>query len=320
MLQLFLKDGALTRHATATKPDELRAPEVFWIDAVAPDEQEMAWLRDAFAIDAETAEEDADIEFSARAYEEDGALYLRSDFLCGRQQDCGVVPVKLVLKDDVLISLHDEDLPILRLLRLRLRNQPLPAGGAIGLLVEIYARDVEYSADALEDIHSELKDIGARVLAERRGSDEEAAEFIARLAMQEERNGTLRRSLMDTQRALSYLARERHLDKGQTKVVQQVLRDIESLHSHTAFIFDKINFLMDAIVGFINIKQSKVVKIFSVAAVAMLPPTLIASIYGMNFEHMPELSKTWGYPMSLALMVVSVVVPFWYFRRKGWLK
>ena len=320
MIQLFIQDGAVARQSTAATLDDLRAPAVFWIDAVAPDEQEMAWLREVFAIDAEAAEEDADIEFSARAYEEDGALYLRSDFLCGRQQDCGVVPVKLVLKGDTLISLHDEDVPILRLLRLRLRNRPLPAGGAVGLLVEIYARDVEHSADALEDIHAELKDIGARVLAERRGSDEEAAEFIARLAVQEERNGTLRRNLMDTRRALSYLARERKLDKEQTKIVQQVLRDIESLHSHTAFIFDKINFLMDAIVGFININQNKVVKIFSVAAVAMLPPTLIASIYGMNFEHMPELTQTWGYPMSLALMVVSVVVPFWYFRRKGWLK
>jgi magnesium transporter len=95
---------------------------------------------------------------------------------------------------------------------------------------------------------------------------------------------------------------------------------IESLDGHTAFIFDKINFLMDAIIGFINISQSKVVKIFSVAAVAMLPPTLIASIYGMNFEYMPELSQKWGYPKSLALMVISVVVLFWYFRRKGWLK
>lgn len=320
MLQLFLIDGESVRQMSVSGPDELHLPTRLWVDAVAADEQELAWLREVFGIDPEAAEEDADIEFSARAYEEDGAIYLRSDFLSGRQQDYSVVPVKLVLKGETLISLHDEDVPILRLLRLRLRNRPAPVGGAVGLLVEIYARDVEYTADALEDIHAELKDIGASVLAERRGTDEEAAEFIARLTLQEARNGTLRRNLMDTRRALSFLARERLLDKGQGKVLQQVLQDIESLLSHTAFVFDKINFLMDAIVGFININQSKVVKIFSVAAVAMLPPTLIASIYGMNFEYMPELSQKWGYPMSLALMVVSVVLPFWYFRRKGWLK
>ena len=320
MIQYFIQDGANLRQSAAKSPTDLRAPEIFWIDAVTPDGQEMAWLREVFGIDTEAVEQEADIESSARAYEENGAIYLRSDFLCDRQQACGVVPVKLVLTGERLISLHDEDVPILRLLRLRLRNRPVPEGGAVSLLADIYALDVEHSADALENIHAELKDISARALAERSGSDEEAAEFITRLAIQEERNGTLRRNLLDTRRALSYLARERHLNKGQTRIVQQILRDIESLDGHTAFIFDKINFLMDAIVGFININQNKVVKIFSVAAVAMLPPTLIASIYGMNFEYMPELAQTWGYPMSLGLMVVSVVVPFWYFRRKGWLK
>ena len=97
-------------------------------------------------------------------------------------------------------------------------------------------------------------------------------------------------------------------------------RDIDSLDSHTAFLFDKINFLMDATVGFININQNKIIKIFSVASVALLPPTLIASIYGMNFQYMPELSQTWGYPMAIVLMAASAVVPMWYFRRRGWLK
>ncbi|MCA1416802.1 magnesium transporter, partial [Bradyrhizobium sp. NBAIM20] len=101
---------------------------------------------------------------------------------------------------------------------------------------------------------------------------------------------------------------------------RQILRDIDSLDSHTAFLFDKINFLMDATVGFININQNKIIKIFSVASVALLPPTLIASIYGMNFKNMPELEHPWGYPFALGLMVASVAAPFIYFRRKGWLK
>ena len=101
---------------------------------------------------------------------------------------------------------------------------------------------------------------------------------------------------------------------------RQILRNIESLNSHTSFLFDKINFLMDATVGFININQNKIIKIFSVASVALLPPTLIASIYGMNFQFMPELDKTWGYPYALALMIASALVPMWYFRKRGWLK
>jgi len=98
------------------------------------------------------------------------------------------------------------------------------------------------------------------------------------------------------------------------------LRDIDSLDSHTAFLFDKINFLMDATVGFININQNKIIKIFSVASVALLPPTLIASLYGMNFKYMPELNWPMGYPSALFLMTASALVPMWYFRKRGWLK
>jgi magnesium transporter len=110
------------------------------------------------------------------------------------------------------------------------------------------------------------------------------------------------------------------LSAGQFEEARQILRDIESLDNHTAFLFDKINFLMDATVGFININQNKIIKIFSVASVALLPPTLVASIYGMNFQSMPELAQPWGYPFALALMVASAVVPMWYFRKRGWLR
>ena len=110
------------------------------------------------------------------------------------------------------------------------------------------------------------------------------------------------------------------LNSNQFEEARQILRDIESLDSHTAFLFDKINFLMDATVGFININQNKIIKIFSVASVALLPPTLIASVYGMNFQHMPELAKEWGYPYALLLMLASALGPMWYFRKRGWLK
>jgi magnesium transporter len=110
------------------------------------------------------------------------------------------------------------------------------------------------------------------------------------------------------------------LHADQFEDARQILRDIDSLDSHTAFLFEKINFLMDATVGFININQNKIIKIFSVASVALLPPTLIASLYGMNFEFMPELKLAWGYPYALVLMLASAIVPMWYFRKRGWLQ
>ena len=133
-------------------------------------------------------------------------------------------------------------------------------------------------------------------------------------------NGRIRRNMMDTRRAVSFLMRGRLLNADQFEEARQILRDIESLDGHTAFLFDKINFLMDATVGFININQNKIIKIFSVASVAFLPPTLIASIYGMNFQLMPELDWQIGYPFALILMMASALTPFWYFKRRGWLE
>ncbi len=97
------------------------------------------------------------------------------------------------------------------------------------------------------------------------------------------------------------------------------LRDLESLNNHSAFLFDKINFLMDAVMGVINLAQNKIIKISSIASVVFLPPTLVASIYGINFAHMPELAESWGYPAALVLMVMSGIAPYWFFKRKGWI-
>ena len=124
---------------------------------------------------------------------------------------------------------------------------------------------------------------------------------------------------MDTRRAVSFMMRARMLNAEQFEEARQILRDLDSLDSHTAFLFDKINFLMDATVGFININQNKIIKIFSVVSVALLPPTLIASLYGMNFRFMPETQWTYGYPMALVMMAASALGPMLYFRKRGWL-
>jgi len=126
---------------------------------------------------------------------------------------------------------------------------------------------------------------------------------------------------MDTRRAVSFMMRSKILSADQFEDARQILRDIDSLDSHTAFLFDKINFLMDATVGFININQNKVIKIFSVASVALLPPTLVASVYGMNLKF-PELLflGEWSYPYTVVLMVFSAALPMWYFGKRGWLK
>jgi magnesium transporter len=292
-----------------------------WVDLTDPSDEERDWVRQIYGVTLPDEDEVKDIEASARYYEADnGDLHLRSDFLLEEDEgESRVVTVAFILAKELLFSVHNDDLPVFRLVRLRARSRPGSIGDFKDVLLDLYATDVEYSADALEGIYLNLEEVSRSVL-QKEFSDQDAAESLSAMAREEDLNGRIRRNMMDTRRAVSFLMRGRLLNSDQFDDARQILRDIESLDGHTAFLFDKINFLMDATVGFININQNKIIKIFSVASVAFLPPTLIASIYGMNFRILPELDWSLGYPMALVLMMISAVTPFWYFRRRGWLK
>jgi magnesium transporter len=320
MLNVFrLVNGRLFQEEIESV-DALTRFQPVWVDLEAPTEQEVSWIAERFGLTIPDDIVDEDLEESARFYEEEetGELHIRSDFLIEDEDQTRNVRVAFILRDRVLFSIHREDLPVFRLLRLRARRIPALIEDAKDVLLKLYDADAEYSADTLEGIYDALEHVSGRVL-KKRVTDLDAAEVLAAIARQEDLNGRIRRNVMDTRRALSFMMRSRLLSAEQFEAARQILRDIDSLDSHTAFLFDKINFLMDATVGFININQNQIIKIFSVAAVALLPPTLIASIYGMNFRHMPELDWPLGYPFSIALMAVSVAIPFWFFKRKGWL-
>jgi magnesium transporter len=294
----------------------------------SPTLEEKRWIKQYFGLSIPEDAMDEDIEESARFYEEDnGELHIRSDFLIADEDEPRTVRCAFILNQHnvelksqgVLFSIHDEDVPVFRLLRMRARRAPGLIEDAKDVLLKLFDADAEYSADTLEGIYDQLETAGKKVLS---GdvTDAMAGEVLGAIARQEDLNGRIRRNAMDTRRAVSFMMRSKMLNAEQFEEARQILRDIDSLDSHTEFLFDKINFLMDATVGFININQNKIIKIFSVASVALLPPTLIASLYGMNFQYMPELSQKWGYPFALTLMVASAVVPMWYFRRRGWLK
>lgn len=320
MINAFeIQNGRLRQIQIETEAD-LEQAQPIWIDFHAPTEDERRLAREWFKLTLPDEDDFGDIEASARCFEDSsGSLQIRSDFLLDKANESRNIPVAFVLRKEILFSLHEEDLPVFRLLRWRARHQPGYLENCRDVLLDLYATDAEYSADALEGIYAELEEIGGQVLKSHL-TDEGAAAVLAGIAREEDLNGRIRRNLMDTRRAISFLMRKRFLSTEQIEDARQIVRDIESLDGHTSFLFEKINFLMDATVGFININQNKVIKIFSVVSVALLPPTLIASIYGMNFQNMPELSWLFGYPFALGLMAASVAAPFWFFRKKGWLK
>ncbi|MET0311879.1 MAG: magnesium/cobalt transporter CorA [Burkholderiaceae bacterium] len=327
MLNIFtLANGRLFQEEIESL-EELSRFQPVWVDLESPTPDEKRWVKQYFGLSIPDDAMDEDIEESARFYEEDnGELHIRSDFLIadGEPRTVRVAFILNLVNESlrskgVLFSIHDEDVPVFRLIRMRARRAPGLIEDAKEVLLKLFDADAEYSADTLEGIYDDLEKVSGQVLAGA-VTDARAGEVLAAIARQEDLNGRIRRNVMDTRRAVSFMMRSKMLNAEQFEEARQILRDIESLDNHTAFLFDKINFLMDATVGFININQNKIIKIFSVASVALLPPTLIASIYGMNFQHMPELTQAWGYPAALILMVASALVPMLYFRRRGWLK
>jgi magnesium transporter len=320
MLNVFtLVNGRLVQQEIDS-PQQFQELQPVWVDLEAPTPQEKGWLRGRFGLTLPDDIVDDDLEESARFYEEDnGELHIRSDFLIDDDQAPRNVRVAFILHQHVLFSVHAEDLPVFRLLRLRARRIPALIEDAKDVLLKLYDADAEYSADALEGIYDSLEKVSAATLKQE-VDDRAAGAALAAIAREEDLNGRIRRNVMDTRRAVSFMMRSRMLNAEQFEEARQILRDIDSLDSHTAFLFDKINFLLAATVGFVNINQNKIIRLFSVASVALLPPTLIASVYGMNFDAMPELRWAWGYPFAIGLMVVSVAAPFIYFRRKGWLR
>ena len=328
MLNIFsLSNGRLVQEEIESL-EELKQFQPIWVDLESPTLEEKRWIKQHYGLSIPEDATDEDIEESARFYEEDnGELHIRSDFLVDDEDDPRSVRVAFILNQHntelkscgVLFSIHEEDIPVFRLLRLRARRAPGLIEEAKEVLLKLFDADAEYSADTLEGIYDDLTKVSAQVL-DGTVTDSDAQTVLADIARQEDLNGRIRRNMLDTRRAVSFMMRSKMLNAEQFEEARQILRDIESLDSHTAFLFDKINFLMDATVGFLNINQNKIIKIFSVASVALLPPTLIASVYGMNFRVMPELEWEYGYVYVLLLMVLSAVGPMLYFRKRGWLK
>lgn len=291
--------------------------QALWLDLVDPsdDERHLVEIQNRQTLpDTEDVEE---IEASARSYQDEaGGLHIHSMFLHHVEDRPRNTTVAFTLSGDQLITLREREIPAFRLLRMRAKRQKGLAQDSIAILLALFEIKIDDLADTLEEVYTGLEHTSNLVLEEGDGNIEDAIDELAR---HEDTNGKVRLCLMDTQRALTFLLRHGKLAPDHAETARELLRDIESLLPHNSFVFDKVNFLMDAAQGFINIEQNQIIKIFSIAAVVFLPPTLVASAYGMNFEFMPELDWLLGYPWAIGLMILSGIAPYWYFKRKGWL-
>ena len=317
MLRLFRIANGLIKEV-AVSPDKVaeQIHEADWVDAQEPDEQERALLQSLLQIDIPESDDVEEIEASARCFVDQAGIHVHSLFLTQSDGRHSTVSVACILQHERLITIREDDLADFRLTRMRARRGQVECHNPAELLVTLFEQKVENHADNVEDIHRQLEQVSYLVLEDEEAELEDAISQLARL---EDSNGRIRLCLMDTQRDISFLLRHLRSRHELVDTCREIMRDIETLMSHNTFLFEKINFLMDSTQGFINIEQNQIIKIFSIAAVVFLPPTLVASIYGMNFSYMPELKWLLGYPWAVGLMICSGIAPYWYFKRKGWL-
>ena len=290
-----LRDGRL-RQIAVNGPDDLANVKPIWVDLIAPTKKVRGWVGQMFDIDVPDPGNLTDLEASARFYVDDeGHTHLHSDFLLDTREESRNVPVAMILHEQVLFTVRSEELPVFRLQRARARTRPGYVSNGTDVLIDLYAADVEYSASALEDMYGELDRIGRQVLRSHT-SDQEASRILVAISEAEDLNARTRRSVLDARRGLSFLLRGKFLSETQHADVREILRDIESLDGHTAFLFNKINFLMDATDSAININQNKDIKRLTVLSVIFMPINVLAGMGGMSeFSMMTE-----GIPWPIA--------------------
>lgn len=292
--------------------------DAVWVDLMEPDEKERQTVQTELKQLLVTPSELTDIEASARFFEDEDGLHIHSFFYHqDSDEHVGNSTVAFTFRDGRLYTLRERDLPAFRLYRMRSRSQKLIDANAYELFLDLFETKIEQLADVIENIYSVLESLSRIILEGKQGDELDSA--LSNLAEQEDIGWKVRLCLMDSQRALNFLIRRAGLPAGQLEQARDILRDIESLLPHNESLFQKVNFLMQAAMGFINIEQSRIIKIFSVVSVVFLPPTLVASSYGMNFQFMPELGWRFGYPAAIILMIIAGLAPYLYFKRKNWL-
>ena len=303
-----LVEGRL-RKKQLTVRDSLQGLSPVWIDLLNSTKAERAAIGEHFGIDLPDQTQAGDLEVTSRFHvEDDDDIHLHSNFLLDREGQSRSVPVTFILHQGILFSIREEDLPVFRLQRRRAAIQKDYVTDCLDVLLDLYGADIEYSADSLEDIYSTLGEVGRHVLSEDI-TDADASSILADIAEEEDLNGRIRANIMDTQRAVSFLMRCKVLSSHQFDDAKQIFRNIESLNSHTAFLFDKINFLMDATIGFININQNKSVSQLTVFGVVFMPLNILAGIGGMSEFSMMTEGIPW--PISYGGVIVAMALLGW---------
>ncbi|GAA4470379.1 magnesium/cobalt transporter CorA [Nibrella saemangeumensis] len=289
-----------------------------WVDLQNPSGQEIKSVEEKFDVDFLTQQEQAEIESSSRYIEEDEYLIANSNFLIpDKEQRYLNVPVSFMLKDDVLFTYRNNaDLKSFADTVKKIKSKRAVFRDGAQILINIFESRIDYDADLVEMVAQEVKAINKQL-------DLDAQldrEMLLKINDYQELTMSIRENIVDKQRVISSMIRsDGWFNDAEQARLRTLIKDINSLIDHTNFIFERLEFLQDTFLGLVNLEQNRIIKIFTVVSIVFLPPTLIASIYGMNFDIMPELHMTFGYALALGLMFLSSLVTLYIFRKKKWL-
>jgi magnesium transporter len=297
-----------------------------WFDLVTPTIAEDKLLEAALGIGVPTREEMQEIEVSSRLYIENGARYMTATLMCQSDTDSPkTTAVTFILAGHRLVTVrYDEPRPF-ALISNKLARQCVPTVNGESIMMDLLDAVIDRAADILERAGADI-DRASQDIFERDGRPLDHTVTYRQILRTIGRKGDLtskvRESLVSIGRLVLFLANEADgmkWPKEMRSQLKSMQRDVQSLSDHASYLGNKVTFLLNAMIGVMSVEQNNIIKIFSVAAVVLMPPTLIASIYGMNFKHMPELDWTLGYPLALALMLVAAVLPYRFFKWMRWL-
>lgn len=318
MIRVFYKEGLVIRSIQLkelTTPIEEKS-KILWIDIFNPTDEEIKWTIENFNIEFPSFQEREDIEISSRYWEEEESITINTFFLIKEKENAFNDTVSFIIKENYLITVRYRELKTFSECVRRIMTNPSIYKTGYHIFSLILEIKVASDSDILENVSKEISKLGKIVSS---GNLDVTETVFESISYYEDLNMTIRESLIDKQRVLSSLLKSYKVPSDVREEVRILIKDVNSLIDYTRFNFDRLSYLQNTFLGLLNIEQNKVIKIFTVIATVFIPPTLIASIYGMNFENMPELHWKFGYYFALILMLLSATLPIYFFRRKGWL-
>jgi magnesium transporter len=317
MVKYYSQDGnRLEPVNIKTLKNDLKLQNIIWIDMLTPTTEEIRAVEKAFDMKFPTKQESEEIEISSRYWEEGKRIEINSYFLVTYEDVPYNETVSFMMQDKLLISIRYKKLKSFDEFtnKLFVSNQDLKDG--FDIFTKIIDIRIDADADTIETLSREITKVRRQVFTDYVSEDEE---MLEKISVFEDLNMKIRENVTDKQRILTSLLKSSKFPEHLKKEITIMLKDVRSLIEHTDFNFERLDYLQNIFLGTLSIEQNKVIKIFTIVNVIFLPPTLIASIYGMNFAIMPELQWKYGYLLAIALMILSSVTPLWIFKKKGWM-